>query len=132
MAIPATSIGAPSNGAKIATATLVETSGEYCQVNGTIAPVNPTAPVINFQVNLPTNWNHKSLHYGGGGFDGTLITGVAALDMAPYRHADAARIRLRHLRRRFGPSEFEHHGRIVRGQRRSARQLRRPEPQENA
>jgi hypothetical protein len=83
MAIPASSIGAPTNGATIATAALVETSGEYCQVNGTIAPVDPTAPVINFQVNLPTNWNHKALHYGGGGFDGTLITGVAALDMAP-------------------------------------------------
>ncbi|SAK86254.1 tannase and feruloyl esterase [Caballeronia fortuita] len=83
MAIPASSIGAPTSGAKIATATLVQTSGEYCQVNGAIAPVDPAAPAINFQVNLPTNWNHKSLHYGGGGFDGTLITGVAALDMAP-------------------------------------------------
>ncbi|WP_053572184.1 tannase/feruloyl esterase family alpha/beta hydrolase [Caballeronia cordobensis] len=83
LTIPASSIGAPTSGAKIATATLVETSGEYCQVNGVIAPVDPAAPVINFQVNLPTNWNHKSLHYGGGGFDGTLITGVAALDMAP-------------------------------------------------
>ncbi|SAK80599.1 tannase/feruloyl esterase family alpha/beta hydrolase [Caballeronia ptereochthonis] len=83
LSIPASSIGAPTNGAKVASATLVETSGEYCQTNGTIAPVDPTAPAINFQVNLPTNWNHKALHYGGGGFDGTLITGVDPLDMAP-------------------------------------------------
>ncbi len=61
-------------------AALVETSGEYCQVNGTIALVDPT--VINFQVNLPSAWNGKALHYGGS-FNGTLITGVAPLDMAP-------------------------------------------------
>ncbi|MDB5830469.1 MAG: tannase [Caballeronia sp.] len=84
--IAATSIGAPSNGATVASATLVaasSTSGEYCQVNGTIAPVDATAPNINFEVNLPTAWNKKALQYGGGGFDGTLITGLAALDMAP-------------------------------------------------
>lgn len=83
LAISASSIGAPSNGATIKSTALVETSGEYCQVNGSIAPVDATAPVINFQVNLPTNWNRKALHYGGGGFDGTLITGVDPLDMAP-------------------------------------------------
>jgi feruloyl esterase len=52
-------------------------------VNGAIAPVDPAAPSIRFQVNLATQWNHKALHYGGGGFDGTLITGVDPLDMAP-------------------------------------------------
>jgi len=84
--IAAASIGTPSNGATVASATLVaasSTSGEYCQVNGTIAPVDTTAPNINFEVNLPTAWNKKALQYGGGGFDGTLITGLAALDMAP-------------------------------------------------
>lgn len=39
-----------------ATATLVE----YCKVNGLIAPK------LNFELRLPTTWNHK-LHYGGGG-----------------------------------------------------------------
>jgi hypothetical protein len=38
---------------------------------GTIAPVNPAAQLINFQVNLPTTWNGKALQYGGGGFNGT-------------------------------------------------------------
>jgi feruloyl esterase len=83
LSIPASSIAEPTSGATITSATLVETSGEYCQVNGAIAPVDPTAPSIKFQVNLPTRWNHKALHYGGGGFDGTLITGVDPLDMAP-------------------------------------------------
>uniref|UniRef100_E1T946 Tannase and feruloyl esterase n=1 Tax=Burkholderia sp. (strain CCGE1003) TaxID=640512 RepID=E1T946_BURSG len=83
LSIPASSIGAPTSGATITSATLTETSGEYCKVNGAIAPVDPAAPSINFQVNLPTNWNRKALHYGGGGFDGALITGVEPLDMAP-------------------------------------------------
>ncbi|KVU05720.1 tannase [Burkholderia ubonensis] len=83
LAIPASSIAEPTGGATVTSATLVEAAGEYCQVNGAIAPVDPAAPSIRFQVNLPTNWNRKALHYGGGGFDGTLITGVDALDMAP-------------------------------------------------
>ena len=83
LAIPASSIAEPTGGATVTSATLVEAAGEYCQVNGVIAPVDPAAPSIRFQVNLPTNWNRKALHYGGGGFDGTLITGVDALDMAP-------------------------------------------------
>ncbi|RQV12886.1 tannase/feruloyl esterase family alpha/beta hydrolase [Burkholderia cenocepacia] len=83
LAIPAASIAEPTGGATVTSATLVEAAGEYCQVNGAIAPVDPAAPSIRFQVNLPTNWNRKALHYGGGGFDGTLITGVDALDMAP-------------------------------------------------
>lgn len=83
LAIPASSIAEPTGGATVTNATLVEAAGEYCQVNGAIAPVDPAAPSIRFQVNLPTNWNRKALHYGGGGFDGTLITGVDALDMAP-------------------------------------------------
>ncbi|AZQ54265.1 tannase/feruloyl esterase family alpha/beta hydrolase [Burkholderia cenocepacia] len=83
LAIPASSIAEPTGGATVTSATLVEAAGEYCQVNGAIAPVDPAAPSIRFQVNLPTHWNRKALHYGGGGFDGTLITGVDALDMAP-------------------------------------------------
>ncbi len=70
LSIPASSIAEPTSGATITSTTLAETSGEYCQVNGAIAPVDPAAPSIRFQVNLPTNWNHKALHYGGGGFDG--------------------------------------------------------------
>jgi Tannase and feruloyl esterase len=50
---------------------------EYCQVTGAIVPVDPKAPPIRFQVNLPTDWNGNSMQYGGGGFNGVLITGLA-------------------------------------------------------
>ena len=49
---------------------------EYCRVIGAIAPADPRAPPIRFQVNLPTQWNGNSLQYGGGGFNGVLITGT--------------------------------------------------------
>ena len=98
--IPATAIGLPTSGARIESATLVAPSllavrpkvpfappppevavapalPEYCQVAGAIAPVDPKAPPIRFQVNLPTRWNGNSMQYGGGGFNGVLISGLA-------------------------------------------------------
>ncbi|WP_393937031.1 tannase/feruloyl esterase family alpha/beta hydrolase [Piscinibacter sakaiensis] len=50
---------------------------EHCLVTGTIAPVDTTAPDIQFRVALPTTWNRKVMMFGGGGFDGTLpnVTG---------------------------------------------------------
>jgi feruloyl esterase len=41
--------------------------------------VDPAAQPINFQVNLPMTWNGKALQYGGGGYNGTPITGLAPL-----------------------------------------------------
>ena len=35
-----------------------------------------SAPDIEFQVNLPSDWNGKSLQLGGGGFNGRVITGL--------------------------------------------------------
>jgi hypothetical protein len=49
---------------------------EFCKVLGQIAPSDPNAPPIKFQVNLPVEWNGRSLQYGGGGFNGVLITGL--------------------------------------------------------
>ncbi|HLX81027.1 MAG TPA: tannase/feruloyl esterase family alpha/beta hydrolase [Burkholderiales bacterium] len=112
--IPAAAIGLPTSGASIESATLVAPSPlsvrpkvpfappppeiavapalpEYCQVNGAIAPVDPKAPPIRFQVNLPTQWNGNSLQYGGGGFNGTLISGLALTPSArPDRAAPLA------------------------------------------
>ncbi|QER39153.1 tannase/feruloyl esterase family alpha/beta hydrolase [Acinetobacter suaedae] len=48
----------------------------YCQVLLTISPIDPEAPLINVQVNLPINWNQKMLQYGGSGYNGTLVTGL--------------------------------------------------------
>jgi len=71
-----------TNGATIDRAVLVAAddpanrSGEYCQVNGSIKPMDKSAPDIKVQINLPSQWNGKSLHYGGGGFHGVLQTAL--------------------------------------------------------
>lgn len=86
-AISATMIGLPSTGASVRSTILVPASesisGEYCKVLGVIRPVDPTAPDIGFQVNLPTVWNGKAVQYGGGGFNGTLIMSEHPLRDAP-------------------------------------------------
>src|SRR5206468_4185508 len=57
---------------------------EFCKVLGQIAPADPNAPPIKFQVNLPVEWNGRSLQYGGGGFNGVLITGLALPPAYPF------------------------------------------------
>lgn len=69
-------------------ATITPAAPEHCRVLGSIAPLDPKAPPIQFQVNLPAQWNGRSVQYGGGGFNGTLITGLALLPAA--RHEQAA------------------------------------------
>jgi hypothetical protein len=102
-AIDASKIGLPSGGASIDSATLMAPSAlsvaergptpaatitpaapQYCKVLGRIAPLDPKAPPIQFQVNLPTQWNGRSVQYGGGGFNGVLISGLGLLPAAPY------------------------------------------------
>lgn len=93
MAIDKADIGLPSNGAQVQSATLVagdapgNTNGEHCQVKGIIKPVTASSnglatENIEFQVNLPTNWNRKALQFGGGGLNGTLVTGLANVPLA--------------------------------------------------
>ena len=95
--VPASAIGLASSGAVIETATLLPGNGltltnplpflppppevvvqpftpQYCKVVGAIQPVDPAAPPIRFQINLPSRWNGRSLQLGGGGFNGVLIT----------------------------------------------------------
>lgn len=90
--IPANEIGLPSHGAVIAAATAEtapanpsapEAKIEFCRVLGAVAPVDPKAPEIAFEVNLPFTWNGKAVQYGGGGFNGVLVTGLAPLRDAP-------------------------------------------------
>jgi Tannase and feruloyl esterase len=57
---------------------------EFCKVLGQIAPSDLNAPPIKFQVNLPVEWNGRSLQYGGGGFNGVLITGLALPPAYPF------------------------------------------------
>lgn len=56
----------------------------FCKVLGHIDPTDPKAPPIKFQVNLPIEWNGRSLQYGGGGFNGVLITGLALPPAYPF------------------------------------------------
>lgn len=80
--IAATVMSRPTRGATITSAEFIAAdapdniNGAFCKVLGAIHPVDPSAPDIKFEVNLPENWNGKALHYGGGGYNGNLVTGL--------------------------------------------------------
>jgi feruloyl esterase len=63
--IPRDAIGLPTGGAVVVAASLVartdagNANGEFCKVLGSIHPVDPLAPPIRFQLNLPTTSTHK-------------------------------------------------------------------------
>jgi feruloyl esterase len=86
--IAAKDIGLPSGGATISSAQVATvpadpmtpgTTREYCKVLGAVAPLDPNAPAVNFEVNLPMQWNGKAVQYGGGGSNGVLVTGLGPL-----------------------------------------------------
>lgn len=56
----------------------------HCRLVGHIAPVDPKAEAISFQVNLPLQWNGRSVQFGGGGFNGVLVTGLTLVPGARY------------------------------------------------
>src|SRR5690242_17855373 len=70
---------APTPAARIAPA-----NPAFCKVLGHIEPTDPKAPPIRFEVNLPVEWNGRSVQYGGGGFNGTLITGLGLPPAYPF------------------------------------------------
>jgi feruloyl esterase len=76
----------------------------FCRVLGHIRPNDPKAPPIRFQVNLPLQWNGRSVQYGGGGFNGVLISGVGLPPSScPLRRPIAIGERLCDLRHGFRP-----------------------------
>ena len=90
MTIPAASIGMATTGAIVTSTQIVPAAGagvaavgEYCKVLGEINPVDATAPKIKFQVNLPSIWNSKAMMFGGGGYNGTIATGVGNVPAGP-------------------------------------------------
>lgn len=102
-AIPASAIGLASGAASIDSAAfmpaaplsvaergptpaarITAATPAYCKVLGRIAPVDANAPPILFQVNLPAQWNGRSVQYGGGGFNGVLISGLGLIPAARY------------------------------------------------
>lgn len=77
-AIPASAIALPTRGALVKSAAGKQQNGVgYCKVKGEIASLDPHAQAIRFELNLPAKWNGKAVQYGGGGFDGALVTGLA-------------------------------------------------------
>ncbi|SAK80727.1 tannase and feruloyl esterase [Caballeronia hypogeia] len=90
MSVPAGSIGIPTTGATVSAAATVPASGsgvsatpEYCLVSGSIAPVDQSAPKINFKIAMPTQWNNKVMMFGGGGYDGTVPSVTANVAAGP-------------------------------------------------
>lgn len=90
LTVPASAIGLATTGATVTSATVVPAAGtgsaavgEYCRVLGDIRPVDTTAQNIKFQLNLPTAWNRKAVMFGGGGYDGTIATGVGNVPAGP-------------------------------------------------
>lgn len=99
--VPPSAIGLPSGAARIDTATFVAASPlevaergptpaatirpalpDHCRLVGRIGPVDPAAPDIRFQLNLPVRWNGRSVQYGGGGFNGVLIPATGLVPAA--------------------------------------------------
>ncbi len=101
--IPSEAIGLPSAPADIDSATFLPASPlviaehgptpasritppspAFCKVLGHIGPRDSKAPPIRFEVNLPAQWNGRSLQYGGGGFNGVLISGLGLVPAARF------------------------------------------------
>ena len=88
LTLPASSIGLPTHGASVTTTRFTrQGSTEYCKVLGQIRSVDPNAQPIRFEVNLPTQWNRKAVHFGGGSFDGWLAA-TNGLKRTPVSVAD--------------------------------------------
>src|SRR5262245_46157188 len=89
MAIPGSAIGLPTGGAIVQTATAVSATakdnpnGDFCKVTGIVKPHNPGSPDLEFAVNLPAVWNRRVLQMGGGGYNGTLVTGLGGFTLQP-------------------------------------------------
>jgi hypothetical protein len=104
--IDAAALGLPNGGTTIDSAALVSASAlsiapggptpagrvnpetpANCKVLGRIMPVDKTAPPILFQVNLPLNWNGRTVQYGGGGFNGNLTTATGLIPAGRFDQA---------------------------------------------
>ncbi|MBR1208333.1 tannase/feruloyl esterase family alpha/beta hydrolase [Bradyrhizobium sp. AUGA SZCCT0051] len=68
-------------------ARIIPANPAFCKALGQITPTDPAAPPIKFEVNLPVEWNGRSLQYGGGGFNGVLISGLGLPPAYPFDKA---------------------------------------------
>ncbi|NEK60058.1 tannase/feruloyl esterase family alpha/beta hydrolase [Geodermatophilus sabuli] len=84
--VPADAIGLPTSGAVVDSATVVPAAAplpEYCDVRFTIRRVDPDAPDVSARVNLPTDWNGRGMHFGGGGYNGVVPEATGNAPSAP-------------------------------------------------
>ncbi|MFG1607664.1 tannase/feruloyl esterase family alpha/beta hydrolase [Actinoplanes sp. NPDC049265] len=76
-AVPAAAISLPTRGGRVESAALVTqvVSGravEFCDIRADLFPVDRAAPDIKMRLALPVGWNHDTMMFGGGGFNGTI------------------------------------------------------------
>jgi feruloyl esterase len=89
LSIPASEIDLSTGGAVVQSAAPVAASatgnvnGDFCKVTGIVKPQNPASPSLEFEVNLPNVWNRRALQMGGGGYNGTLVTGLGPFTLQP-------------------------------------------------
>lgn len=65
-------------------AQIVPAQPAHCRAIGQIAATTPGAEPIRFQVNLPQHWGGRTVQFGGGGFNGTLINALGLVPGARY------------------------------------------------
>ena len=73
--IPTSAIGEPVSGVTLNApvwAGAAGTNPAYCSVKGSMAPVDPKAKLINFQVVFPASWSRRAAQLGGGGMNGSI------------------------------------------------------------
>ncbi len=74
-AIPASSIGEPVSAVTLNAPQWHAAAGgapAYCSIEGSLAPVDKSAPPIRFGVVLPALWMSRAAQLGGGGMNGTI------------------------------------------------------------
>lgn len=74
-AVTRADIGLATTGAVVTGTTLVAAAaplGEYCNVSGEIRPVDGATQSIRFSIAMPSQWNGKAVHLGGGGLNGVV------------------------------------------------------------
>ncbi len=84
--IPPTAIGEPVSGVTLNAPVWTAAAGAnpaYCSVKGAMAPVDPNAKPINFQVVFPASWSRRAAQLGGGGMNGSIPNLLGGVDMRP-------------------------------------------------
>ena len=87
---PASLMALPTGGARITAATPMPATGSgpravgaFCRVTAEILPVDPAAPPIKVELNLPETWNGRALMYGGGGYNGSILSTGGTIRLQP-------------------------------------------------